>query len=185
MIRLDGFGAFDVPTLPEYPQPPGTDWVTFLLLAAILVLGFSLVAWYLRDHPPGKGGLSGLVLLTSFLAVALATPYYGTWSDGRGARAREPVDNVYKEYSDKGVPQLAAWYGFYPVDVRIDYESGWHPVIFEVDGWVRMDCYTLVRDGRVGVACGADPMSGDNTLDDLVELPQSGERSATQEGAAA
>ena len=185
MIRHDWFGAFDVPDLPTYPPPPGTDWVIVLLLAAVLVLGFSLVAWYLRDHAPGKGALSGLVLMTSLMAVVFAIPYYGMWSDGRAQRAREPVDKIYEEYSELGVPQLAEWYGIYPVDVSIDYESGWDPVIIEVDGWVQMDCYTVIRDGRVGIACGADPMADDNSLDDLVELPRASERSATQEGPAA
>lgn len=183
-MRQDDFGGFDAPALPAYPAPSGTDWLVIALIATVLVLGMSLVAWFLRSHDPGKGLLSGLVLLISFFGALFATPYYMMWSEDRDYRARQPVDEVYERLAEQGVSPLAEWYGVFPVDMTIDYLGGRAPAIIEVDGWVRMDCYTLVRDGRVGIACGADPDTTDSTEDDLDELPRKGERSGVAQGGA-
>lgn len=177
-MRDDDFGAFDVPALPAYPAPVGTDWFVVALIVTVFVLGMSLVVWFLRSHEPGKGLLSGLVLLISFFGVLYATPYYMMWSQDRDLRARQPIDEVHQRLSDQGVPELAEWYGIFPVDMEIDYRKGRSSVIIEVDGWVEMGCYTLIREGRVGIACGPDPDSGDHTDDDLVELPRADERAA-------
>lgn len=177
MTPLDAYGAVPLPDFPRFPADEGFDSVLTALVVATVVLSVALLVWYIRDDAPEKAATPGLVLLLTFTIALLGMAFYDTRRDDARQVAMGVVTDERDVISAQTAQAVADWYGVFPIEIRSEsVTDSFLPAFFEMDGLVPTDCYTLVRDGRLGIACGPEPESYEEALATLVELPRADER---------
>lgn len=175
----DAFGAVPFPDFPRIPEEPTLDVAIGFLLVAIVIVGTLTAIWYGTSHAPGKGVRSGLTLMLLFALAALGTPFYGMTREAAWGADVRVVGEERDAISARTAQEVADWYGVFPIEILSDGVEDWFaPAFVEVDGLVTTDCYTLVRDGRLGIACGPEPESYEEAVATLTELPRADERAA-------
>lgn len=176
MSSLPTFGALPVPELPAVPFAPGLGWPVFALagVAVVLLLVLGERRLMRRDIAPGSEPTDAVLTLLLIVAACGAAGHHlwarSIWQD--------EVDAVWAErraIEAHAAQEIADWYGVHPIDVPVDgAEHSFLLAYVEVDGVVPTDCYTLARDGRIGIACGPEPATQEEALATLVELPRAG-----------
>lgn len=183
MIVLPAYGAVPLPDFPRMPERPTLDGALVFLVIAFIVVGVLTISWYLSSHAPGKGARSGLTLMLLFALTYVGMIFYGL---SREAAWEAEIGVVIEErdvISARTAQEVADWYGVFPIEINSESVENWFvPAFVEVDGVVPTDCYTLVRDGQLGIACGPEPESYEEALATLVELPRADDRAAATEG---
>lgn len=175
----DAFGAVPFPDFPKFPAHENFDGVLVVLSVVCILLAGLLAVWYGTHHAPGKGVKSGLGMLLLLTLSSLGLSYYDTGRQDTWEADVRAVGEERAVISARTAQEVADWYGVFPIEIVSDGVEDWFaPAFVEVDGLVTTDCYTLVRDGRLGIACGPEPESLEEALVTLVELPRADERAA-------